>query len=115
SHVSAMLIHRFCLSLCTIFYTIQHTPFFLKSTVDHRDLHSFPTRRSSDLNKSMKPPGLLLRDLMLHKQTINWPKNFQSSPPLNHLPMVVQTLEHLGHTSGPCSSQCLCCQCMAPH
>src|SRR5690349_24734673 len=26
--------------------------FFFQSSVDHRDLHSFPTRRSSDLNAS---------------------------------------------------------------
>src|SRR5205807_9696726 len=37
-----------------------HYPFIFHSSADHRDLHSFPTRRSSDLTKvkttSNRPP-----------------------------------------------------------
>src|SRR5207249_11914898 len=36
-------------SLCIILFAPIFSPFFLYCSPDHRDLHSFPTRRSSDL------------------------------------------------------------------
>src|SRR5262245_64061597 len=37
-----------------MFTSVSLTPFFVECSADHRDLHSFPTRRSSDLRR--KPP-----------------------------------------------------------
>src|SRR5690606_41711140 len=35
-------------------FEVLRLPFFFYSPVDHRDLHSFPTRRSSDLLKTRR-------------------------------------------------------------
>src|SRR5207253_8920521 len=38
-------------------YHCPHYSFFLSSYLHHRDLHSFPTRRSSDLSKPTPRPS----------------------------------------------------------
>src|SRR5207249_11665363 len=47
-------------------YTHPPYIFFFSCDADHRDLHSFPTRRSSDLGSEQDPAALLARvDLAL--------------------------------------------------
>src|SRR5207244_11260086 len=36
-------------------FSLLFFSFFLSSSADHRDLHSFPTRRSSDLDRPRRP------------------------------------------------------------
>src|SRR5260370_35743254 len=49
----------------TNYHTTDQSVFFFKGYGDHRDLHSFPTRRSSDL--------FSLHSLLLHLGTF-WPR-----------------------------------------
>src|SRR5439155_21083344 len=55
-----LLTHR---SICLTFF------FFFYSYVDHRDLHSFPTRRSSDLQQW---PGVFAASLCLANAFFAW-------------------------------------------
>src|SRR5207245_11096717 len=43
-----------------LFCLLIYLPFFFYCSVDHRHLHSFPTRRSSDLIGSVRPSAISL-------------------------------------------------------
>src|SRR5437870_8067852 len=44
--------------------------FFFYSYTDHRDLHSFPTRRSSDLSNLADPPTAHMLEIPDHKPVL---------------------------------------------
>src|SRR5207302_7107237 len=49
--------------------SLRRTPLISFShTPDHRDLHSFPTRRSSDLNQALRHQSPFIREISLHPQ-----------------------------------------------
>src|SRR5699024_12316621 len=68
---------------------------FLYSYDDHRDLHSFPTRRSSDLIGSTFPPSCRFSSIRRNANTAIPSNNKPSTPILKKLPVSVSPLPRL--------------------
>src|SRR5690606_41645191 len=100
---------------CTIFRLILSslaTPFFVSSLLHHRDLHSFPTRRSSDL---ITGSGSALSE---NYAVVYWPGNlkmeFDSAVEVTGFEVTNSTLTYLmrseEHTSELQSRENLVCR-----